>query len=136
LSSPSWEQSLHGGCRLERRRRPARPAARAAPFEDVIRSRRDQLARDACRGLEFFFLSHFLWTGARELDTAVRAVNGGAFDYLVKPFDLESVSRIIERALATRSPQESTGTDRMAAVGEGVLLVGSSPPMQEVFKQI
>jgi hypothetical protein len=29
--------------------------------------------RDAFRGLEFFFLSHFLWTGAWELDTAVRA---------------------------------------------------------------
>jgi two-component system nitrogen regulation response regulator GlnG len=75
-------------------------------------------------------------TAFGDLDTAVRAVNGGAFDYLVKPFDLESVSRIIARALATRSPQESTGTDRMAVVGEGVLLVGSSPPMQEVFKQI
>jgi len=75
-------------------------------------------------------------TAFGDLDTAVRAVNSGAFDYLVKPFDLESVSRIITRALATRSQRETTGTERPATVGEGLFLVGSSPPMQEVFKQI
>ncbi len=75
-------------------------------------------------------------TAFGDLDTAVRAVNSGAFDYLVKPFDLESVSRIIARALATRSQRETTGTERPATVGEGVFLVGASPPMQEVFKQI
>jgi len=75
-------------------------------------------------------------TAFGDLDTAVRAVNSGAFDYLVKPFDLESVSRIIARALATRSQRETTRTERPATVEEGVFLVGSSPSMQEVFKQI
>jgi len=75
-------------------------------------------------------------TAFGDLDTAVRAVNSGAFDYLVKPFDLESVSRIITRALTRRSQRETTGTERTANVAEGVLLVGASPPMQEVFKQI
>jgi len=75
-------------------------------------------------------------TAFGDLDTAVRAVSSGAFDYLVKPFDLESVSRIIARALATRSQQEVAGTEQSAAAAEGQLLVGASPPMQEVFKQI
>ena len=38
-----------------------------------------------------------------DLDTAVRAVDAGAFDYLVKPFDLEQVSRTVARALADRA---------------------------------
>ena len=76
-------------------------------------------------------------TAFGDLDTAVRAVNGGAFDYLVKPFDLESVSRIIARALADRDQRAADGANPPAAtVTDDVLLVGSSPPMQEVFKQI
>ena len=75
-------------------------------------------------------------TAFGDLDTAVRAVNAGAFDYLVKPFDLESVSRIVAHALAERD-QHATGRDQPAATVTGAaLLVGSSPPMQEVFKQI
>ena len=76
-------------------------------------------------------------TAFGDLDTAVRAVNAGAFDYLVKPFDLDSVSRIVAQALAEREQRAAAGADRPAAtITDGVLLVGSSPPMQEVFKQI
>mgnify|MGYP003336601698 CR=1 FL=1 len=73
-------------------------------------------------------------TAFGDLDTAVRAVNAGAFDYLVKPFDLESVSRTMAHALAERA----AAADRRPAVSvaEGPTLVGSSPPMQQVFKQI
>jgi len=75
-------------------------------------------------------------TAFGDLDTAVRAVSAGAFDYLVKPFDLESVSRIVAHALAERD-QRAAGPHRAAAaISDGVLLVGASPPMQEVFKQI
>ena len=75
-------------------------------------------------------------TAFGDLDTAVRAVNAGAFDYLVKPFDLESVSRIVAHALAERD-QHAAGRDQPAATAtDAALLVGSSPPMQEVFKQI
>ena len=76
-------------------------------------------------------------TAFGDLETAVRAVNAGAFDYLVKPFDLESVSRIVAHALAERSRRSVNGTERpTATVSDRVLLIGSSPPMQEVFKQI
>jgi two-component system nitrogen regulation response regulator GlnG len=70
-------------------------------------------------------------TAFGDLTTAVRAVQAGAFDYLVKPFDLERVTQVVSRAAADRavppSPAEPTPE---------VDLVGSSPAMQEVFKQI
>ncbi len=71
-------------------------------------------------------------TAFGDLDTAVRAVAAGAFDYLVKPFDLASVSRVVSRALADRggavpAPMADASTAR---------LVGGSPAMQRVFKQI
>jgi DNA-binding NtrC family response regulator len=75
-------------------------------------------------------------TAFGDLDTAVRAVNAGAFDYLVKPFDLESVSRTVAHALAERAHRAAAGAGRAAPTADAALLVGSSPPMQEVFKQI
>jgi two-component system nitrogen regulation response regulator GlnG len=71
-------------------------------------------------------------TAFGDLDTAVRAVHAGAFDYLVKPFDLERVSDVVARALADREPQSSPPVEPPPASE----LIGSSPPMQEVFKQV
>lgn len=72
-------------------------------------------------------------TAFGDLDTAVRAVNAGARDYLVKPFDLERVSDVVARAAADRAG--SAGLTA-APAASGVELVGTAPPMQEVFKQI
>jgi DNA-binding NtrC family response regulator len=71
-------------------------------------------------------------TAFGDLDTAVRAVQAGAFDYLVKPFDLERVSEVVARALADRELQAAPLPEPAPAAE----LVGSSPPMQEVFKQV
>jgi hypothetical protein len=54
-------------------------------------------------------------TAFGDLDTAVRAVNAGAFDYLVKPFDLESVSRIVAHALAESGQRAAAGANPPAA---------------------
>jgi two-component system nitrogen regulation response regulator GlnG len=70
-------------------------------------------------------------TAFGDLDTAVRAVRAGAFDYLVKPFDLEHVSAVVARALAHRLPREPAGEPVAAQP-----LVGSSAAMQEVYKRI
>lgn len=71
-------------------------------------------------------------TAFGDLDTAVRAVEAGGFDYLVKPFDLERVTDVVTRALA----EGGRPAPPPAEPDEGPLLVGSSPPMQEVFKQV
>ncbi|MFM8734254.1 MAG: sigma-54-dependent transcriptional regulator [Pirellulales bacterium] len=74
-------------------------------------------------------------TAFGDLDTAVRAIRAGAFDYLVKPFDLERVAAVVGRALADRAagaiPASPAGDEP-----EGMRLVGSSPALQEVFKRI
>ncbi|NDC53350.1 MAG: sigma-54-dependent Fis family transcriptional regulator [Planctomycetia bacterium] len=74
-------------------------------------------------------------TAFGDLDTAVRALQAGAFDYLVKPFDLERMATVVARALADAAPADGASC-RTRAPASGAHLVGTSPPMQEVFKQI
>jgi DNA-binding NtrC family response regulator len=72
-------------------------------------------------------------TAFGDLPTAVRALEGGVFDYLVKPFDLDQATTIVERALEKRkSPEPGPGP----LPEDSGALVGTSPPMQELFKSI
>jgi two-component system nitrogen regulation response regulator GlnG len=79
-------------------------------------------------------------TAFGNLETAVRAMEGGAFDYLVKPFDLDQAAAVVTRAL--ESGRDAQGGNRSPSRGEGPRrelassLIGHSPPMQELFKQI
>jgi DNA-binding NtrC family response regulator len=78
-------------------------------------------------------------TAFGNLDTAVRAVEDGAFDYLTKPFELSEANDVVRRALEHRHSGESTASNTEddsdgAALAETI--VGSSPAMQAVFKQI
>ena len=68
------------------------------------------------------------------LDTAVRAVQEGAFDYLTKPFDLDQAATVLKRALQSCSATPSEPAT--PPLDNGVELIGSSPAMQRVFKQI
>jgi len=70
-------------------------------------------------------------TAFGDLTTAVRAVQAGAFDYLVKPFDLERVTQVVARGLADRAIEPA-----VTELPPPSDLVGSSPAMQEVFKQV
>ena len=45
-------------------------------------------------------------TAFGNLETAVRALEGGAFDYLVKPFDLDQATTVVKRALEKRQSRE------------------------------
>jgi DNA-binding NtrC family response regulator len=74
-------------------------------------------------------------TAFGDLDTAVRAIEGGAFDYLVKPFDLEQATSVVARALEFRGAGPRPPRDAPAAP-QPVALVGSSPAMQDLFKKI
>ncbi len=71
-------------------------------------------------------------TAHGNLSTAVRAVEGGAFDYLPKPFELSQIEELVARALAL--PQATTERTPPAVVDEG--LIGQSPAMQGVFRRI
>jgi DNA-binding NtrC family response regulator len=75
-------------------------------------------------------------TAFGDLETAVRAVNAGAFDYLVKPFDLDRVSGTVARALAEATQAAAALPGAAVDPAAPPQLVGRSPAMQEVFKQI
>ena len=76
-----------------------------------------------------------IMTAYADLDRAVAAFRGGAFEYLPKPFDVDDVIVIMRRALRKSSEVQDTSTiaDDEAAVPE---IIGSSPAMQEVFRAI
>jgi two-component system nitrogen regulation response regulator GlnG len=73
-------------------------------------------------------------TAHGNLSTAVRAVEGGAFDYLAKPFDLSQALDSVARAIASRSRPVEEPTPTLELGPEE--LIGRSPAMQAVFKRI
>jgi DNA-binding NtrC family response regulator len=68
-------------------------------------------------------------TAFGDLSTAVTALGRGAFDYLVKPFELRQFVDVVERALAPPppTPQRATSAEKF---------IGRSRVMQAVFRQI
>src|SRR5262249_11643541 len=77
-------------------------------------------------------------TAFGNLDTAVRAVEGGAFDYLAKPFDLGQALDAVARALRVPSVDKRSGPAESVQPGEfsNDEIIGRSPAMQVVFKRI
>jgi two-component system nitrogen regulation response regulator GlnG len=75
-------------------------------------------------------------TAFGNLNSAVKAVEEGAFDYLAKPFDLDQALDAVSRALQRRSLQrKGTPAEEPAATGQEEI-IGASPAMQAVFKRI
>jgi len=77
-----------------------------------------------------------LITAFGNLDTAVRAMEGGAYDYLVKPFDLDQAGGVIKRALEKERPRTSNAPTEAASRVGAEALIGRSAVMQELFKSI
>ena len=71
-------------------------------------------------------------TAFSDLDTAVQAFQGGAFEYLPKPFDVEQALALIRRAVAVAEPAPA---EAATATGEREML-GKAAPMQDVFRAI
>jgi two-component system nitrogen regulation response regulator GlnG len=73
-----------------------------------------------------------IMTAFSDLDSAVSAFQGGAFEYLPKPFDLPKAVELIRRAVE-ESQREEVAEERMAATPE---MLGQAPAMQDVFRAI
>ncbi|HEX7718460.1 MAG TPA: nitrogen regulation protein NR(I), partial [Woeseiaceae bacterium] len=73
-------------------------------------------------------------TAHSDLDNAVAAYQGGAFEYLPKPFDLDEVVALVSKA----ARQNGRGLTAGAAETHANLpsLIGQAPAMQEVFRSI
>jgi len=77
-------------------------------------------------------------TGLNEIDTAVKAMKLGAFDYLPKPFDPEELELVVNRAFERRQlMQENVNLKKeVSARYSFENIIGSSPPMQNVFRLV
>jgi two-component system nitrogen regulation response regulator GlnG len=73
-----------------------------------------------------------IMTAFSDLDSAVSAFQGGAFEYLPKPFDLPKAVELIRRAVE-ESQREEVAEERMTAAPE---MLGQAPAMQDVFRAI
>ena len=73
-----------------------------------------------------------IMTAYSDLDSAVAAFQGGAFEYLPKPFDVNDAVDLIRRAI-----EESLSQDRVSDLpGTSTEILGQAPAMQEVFRAI
>ncbi len=74
-----------------------------------------------------------IMTAYSDLDSAVSVYEGGAFEYLPKPFDVDEAVDLVKRAIEHR--QEKVQTDE-SNVSISMEIIGEAPAMQEVFRSI
>ena len=73
-----------------------------------------------------------IMTAYSDLESAVTAFQGGAYEYLPKPFDVDHAVELIRRAMDESVRQDATGE-----ISESVPeILGQAPAMQEVFRAI
>ena len=75
-----------------------------------------------------------LMTAFGSIETAVRAVKEGAFDYISKPFNIEELVAIVRRALANGTGKQLASDLDDEDRGSG--LIGRTPSMLEIYKMI
>ena len=91
-------------------------------------------------GLDFLQVLHqrhplipvIIMTAYSDLESAVSSFQGGAFEYLPKPFDINHAIELIRRALE-QSRRKSGETEQMNIAAD---ILGQAPAMQEVFRAI
>jgi two-component system nitrogen regulation response regulator GlnG len=74
-----------------------------------------------------------IMTAYSDLDSAVSVYEGGAFEYLPKPFDVDEAVELVRRAIVHH--QENTPVEE-EPVNIGTEIIGEAPAMQEVFRAI
>jgi two-component system nitrogen regulation response regulator GlnG len=73
-----------------------------------------------------------IMTAHSDLESAVAAFQGGAFEYLPKPFDVDHAVELIRRAMSESAKQEVVESPTEAAPE----MLGQAPAMQELFRAI
>jgi two-component system, NtrC family, nitrogen regulation response regulator GlnG len=114
--------------------------AQAALADEVPQAMICDIRMPGIDGLKFLsrvkqdhpLLPVIIMTAHADLDSAVSAFQGGAFEYLPKPFDIDQAVELIERALAEN---RQTASQNVAPEALPALL-GQAPAMQDVFRAI
>ena len=73
-----------------------------------------------------------IMTAYSDLESAVAAFQGGAYEYLPKPFDVDNALELIRRAM----DESARTTEVLEEGGETPEILGQAPAMQEVFRAI
>lgn len=105
---------------------------------DVIISDIRMPGTDGLQLLEYLKQKHanipiVIMTAHSDLDSAVASYQGGAFEYLPKPFDIDEALAIVDRALIFASELAAENVEQEVQSTE---IIGESPAMQEVFRAI
>ena len=93
-------------------------------------------------GLDLLALIHadhpnipvIIMTAHSDLDSAVASYQGGAFEYLPKPFDIDEATTIVQRAI--NHAHEKNLLIPPAVDAKKSEIIGEAPAMQEVFRAI
>ncbi len=75
-------------------------------------------------------------TAHSDLESAVSAFHGGAFEYLPKPFDIKEVVELAHRACQHGRRLKMDGQKEPIALAATPEIIGAAPAMQEVFRAI
>lgn len=77
-----------------------------------------------------------IMTAHSDLDSAVAAYQGGAFEYLPKPFDVDEAVAVTRRAIAHSNEINRPAQKVMEEEENSTEIIGEAPAMQEVFRAI
>jgi two-component system nitrogen regulation response regulator GlnG len=75
-----------------------------------------------------------IMTAYSDLDSAVSVYEGGAFEYLPKPFDVDEAVDLVQRAIVHHHEQLQQTTEKPIVLATEI--IGEAPAMQEVFRSI
>ena len=75
-----------------------------------------------------------IMTAHSDLESAISAYEGGAFEYLPKPFDVDEAVELVKRAV--EHSKELTSKQSQEEVLPATEIIGEAPAMQEVFRAI
>lgn len=75
-------------------------------------------------------------TAHSDLESAVSAFHGGAFEYLPKPFDIKDVVNLAQRACIHGRQQQDDAHRAATTIEPTPEIIGEAPAMQEVFRAI
>jgi len=81
-------------------------------------------------------VSVIVMTAYSDLDSAVAALQGGAFEYLPKPFDVDHAVDLIRRATAKTPVASGRHSAEELPASESPEMLGQAPAMQDVFRAI